>query len=342
MSPLVEALLEAFGAEEADPERAAQVGLGPFLEPRLARQVRLSNAVLRMALEAIGEAFGEEVPFLLLKGEPLEELLYGGEYWRGTGDVDLLVLPGDLEEARRRLKGLGYEPVDPEGPRMWSHNQEAFRHREVGVVVEVHWSIAEPRIAQPPVGALFWRAESFVFRDGLEVKVLGSADLLLHMALHFHHHMGFARGLMDLAGWSDQFGEGEALEEALERAEELGIRGLLQWPARTIEKLTGERPVFWEEGADPMVRAWAAASATAMRGCLRRRPRGDLEATLVYVMPEVGAAQAVLLQALSMLVVDGAGAKWEAMWAPILRGPHRVGRWMEGGSSKSFGADWAG
>ena len=331
MSPLVEALLEAFGAEGADPAEAARVGLGPFLEPRLARQVRLSNAVLRMAIEAIQEAFGEEVPFLLLKGEPLEELLYGGEYWRGTGDVDLLVLPGDLEEARRRLKRIGYEPVDPEGPRMWSHNQEAFRHREVGVVVEVHWAIAEPRIAQPPVGALFGRAERFVFRDGLEVKVLGPADLLLHMALHFHHHMGFARGLMDLAGWSDQYGAGAALEEARRMAAELGIRGLLQWPARTIERLTGERPVFWEEEADPVVRAWAAASAHAMKGCLRRRPRSDLEATLVYVMPEVGAVRAVLLQSLSMLVVDGGSAKWEAMWAPIVKGPHVVGRWLAGG-----------
>ena len=329
---LVKKLLEAFGAPRASSQALKEYGLSSFCHPPGSpghRRVRLSHAVLRAAISEIGADFGDEIPFLLLKGEPLETLLFADDYVRATGDVDLLILPGDLEYARLRLQRLGYRALYDEAPRMWVHNQQAFRHEVHGVVVELHWSVAEPRIAQPSPRELFETRVPFEFRDGLVVDVLRPDWLFFQLVLHFHHHIGFAKGLVDIAGWCDRFGDQFDTEEMLQRARRLGMYGMVQWPLHAIAELVGEAPPLWDNGADWFVRSWAALSAGAMRDCLVRPARSDVAATLVAIMPRVGPLPAVTLQALRMLTADGdISDKGRALLQPLLHGPHAVGRWV--------------
>ncbi len=329
---LVEQLLRAFGAPSASKQALRAYGLASFcVEPGSSqhRRIRLSHALLRGAIAEVSRAFGDDPRFLLLKGEPLEKLLFGGKYLRATGDVDLLVLPGDLECARDRLQSIGYRPLSDEEPRMWVHNQQAFQHREHGVVVELHWSVAEPGISQPATWRLFETRIPFEFSDGLTVEVLRPDWLFFQLVLHFHHHMGFAKGLLDIAGWCDRFGERFDTTQMLDRARRLGMFGMVQWPLHAIERLVDDRPSLWNGDVDCFVRCWAARSAKAMRNCLTRPPRSDLEASLVAIMPQVGPVPSVTLQALRMLTADGNSVdKVRAMLVPILHGPHAVGRWV--------------
>ena len=327
----IDRVLEAFGRQGASEELAAEYGLSTFcgMSGRQRRQVLLTQAVLRGALRSIVESFGEEVPFLLLKGQPLQEMLYGGRYLRPTGDIDLLVLPGDREEARRRILALGYRPKWEEGPRMWVHNQEPFIHVDHGLIVELHWSVAEPQMPQPAVGSLFESSVEFGLDEDLVVRVLPRDWQLFQVVLHFHHHMGFAKGLVDVAAWLDSYGAGCDEGALVERARRLGMFGMMQWPLHTVELLVGERPPLWDDGADRFVRALAALSARAMRDCLVRRARGEFEASLVAVMPRVGPARGVAMRAASMVVVDGGvGQKGVACVRSVVEGPHFLGRML--------------
>lgn len=325
---LVHELLEALGAPGV-PETLRAVGLGSFLLSQDRQKAAILYALLRRELAEIQALFEEKgIPLVLLKGEPLETLLYQGRYRRGTGDLDLLVLPGDREAAGECLGMLGYEALDAEGPRMWSHNQEAFRHPDRGFLVEVHWAVAEPRVGQLPVGVIIEEAQPFEFENGLIVQVQRPDHLLLHLALHYHHHMGFARGLLDLAAWENAFGQGEEKWglNARALARERGIEGLLDWPAWTIRVLTGKAVSFGAEKPAPWALGLGELSAWAMRGYLDSKEHWALRATLVEVMPRMEVCPTVLLQTLTMGAVDS-GGRLEALLWPILRGPHWIGRW---------------
>ena len=329
MSRLVDELLDVMGETSPGWELTGVAGVvvkeqsGGDFGRRYAMSLALMRAVLRKLARGL-----DGLPWILLKGPPLEELLYGGRFLRMTGDLDLLVLPGDLEDVRGRLETMGFESISAEGPRMWTHNQHAFRQSEYGVVVEVHWSLAESRSPQPAPHELFDSRVEFELSPGFAVEVLRLDWLFIHLVLHFHHHMGFAKGLLDVAGWLDHYaGEFDEVE-LLARARRLGMFGMVQWPLHTIAHLTGEEPPLWAP-ADLAVRAWAEATARALRGCLAAPPKGDLRRTLVEVMPAVGPVRGVPLQALSMLVADGGlSSKTRAALRPLLEGPHFLGRAM--------------
>ena len=333
MTNLTEQLLDAFGADSASAELARDYGLDTFCGlsgGQRRRQVLLTQAVLRGALQGIDATFGDDVPYLLLKGQPLQEILFDGRYLRPTGDVDILVLPGDIGAARRRLKQLGYRPKRDEPPRMWVHNQEPFYHRENGVIVELHWSVAEPQMPQPPIGELFETGVAFELDDNLTVDVLRDDWLFFQLVLHFHHHMGFAKGLLDIAAWCDRFGAECDEQELLDRARQMGMFGMVQWPLHTLEQLTGQRPPLFDDSADRFVRIFARRCAAAMRDCLVAPPGSDLEASLVAIMPTLSPTRGVALRAATMAVVDGGGwEKLRAVMRPIFEGPHFLGRALQ-------------
>ncbi len=326
------AVLEAFGVSTEIPNFIRGLGLELVGNSKnlskYQRFHKITLAVLRRSLGDIAEHFGDDLPFILLKGEPLERRLFGGRRARTTGDIDLLILPGDLEAARWRLIELGYRRKRGEMPRMWAHNQESWVHRIHGVEVELHWSPAEPRVPTVPLWRCFDGRISFGFDNGLEVDVLPDDLLLLHLALHFHHHMGFAKGLLDIAGWCDHLADRVDSAGLLDDARRWGLSGIVQWPLHTMARLTGRSPPLFDGSADATVQALAAASARAMRGCLAELPSSDLEASLVAMTPQVGPWRAVPLQAATMLVLDGAPTKLSGVARHFLYGPHRIGRMM--------------
>lgn len=329
-------LLEAFGFfdDNADPTLLGRFGLGAMGNTEGARSTRrrhrITTAVLRETLRRIQREFGDDIPFVLLKGEPLERMLFDERYPRLTGDVDLLVLPGDIEEAQRGLCRLGFERKRNEPPRMWAHNQEPWIHSDHGIIVELHWSLASPGVPQPTPAQLFDSRVSHRLDDHLKVDVLNSRMLLVHLALHFHHHSGFAKGLLDIAGWCDRFEDSFEPSAIHGQFRDLGLFGVLQWPLHTLAKLTNRKSRLWSGDADPVVRIWSEASSRAMRNCLVEAPTGDLAKSLVSVMPEVGPWRGVPLQAMTMALFDEVDQKACGIFRPFVLGPHRIGRLVAG------------
>lgn len=334
----VERALVAMGARQAREENAWSTVVAPTLSrvgpgsPWVAaarRKVALTHAVMRQALRDILDALGGEIPYLILKGEPLGRELFGDSSHRSSGDIDLLVLPGDYEEVRRRLLALGYVPKNAEGPRMWAHNQEEFRHEVHGASVEIHWILALPAMPAMSPLPLFETRRRFSLDEDLQPYVLRGDWMGIHLALHFQQHSGFAKGLLDMAAWCDQIAP--ALDRGcfLDKASRLRLQGVVQWPLHTLEILCGERPPMYLEEVDPSVRWWATISADALRDCLSRPYTGGLRDCLAALNPTMGPAVWVSIQSLAMMVVDGTPLqKGVACLRPILDGPHFVGRFF--------------
>lgn len=334
MTSHVDELLNAFGYAEADPELLTSCGFGALEGAsdfrRRRRHHRIQTTVLRETLRELKSLYEQHaVPFILLKGEPLEELLFGGRYPRLTGDIDLLVLPGDLSKAQQLLADRGYRRKRDEPPRMWVHNQQPWIHSERGVIVELHWALAEPGVPGPSVAELFPTRAKYTFAGDLAVDVLREDFLFLHLVLHFHHHLGFAKGLLDIAGWLDHVAPRIDLAELQTRIARLQMQGFVQWPLHTLKRLTGRKPSLLDDDPGRVVEAWAAASARAMRNCLRQEPTNRLEETLVTIMPTTGVLTTLSLQALAMLLNDSPNRKMKGALRPILLGPHRIGRLVD-------------
>ncbi len=271
--------------------------------------VALWQGLLRALLTTeIAPALGD-IPWVLLKGEPLGEILYGCGAARPTGDLDLLVLPGDVDEAHCRLKAAGL--VDLGGPpRMWIHNQRALLHRPSRAIVELHWALAELIVPQPPVGFVVKRAEPFPLTPDFHVKVLPNPLLLLHLALHFHHHLGHPRGLRDIQDWWARFGHSRASHEAFELADRFGMRGILEWPLAILGEVAHPEHQF----ARQLAWLWRWALDRDLIG--PAGPRGSKATTVA------------LRSAAMLLTGNDLPTTLNALRLPITHGPHRLGRWL--------------
>lgn len=270
------------------------------------RRQTLWQAVLRGSLAPILDELSQvspAVPVILLKGQALGELLYGKGSERATGDLDLLVLPGDREAVQRVLWRLGYERLGSP-PRMWVHNQEPYRHPDTGVIVEVHWSLAEAYVPAPAVGAAMERRmkHRMAGEPDLEVNVLPPDLMGLHLALHFHHHLGHRRGLEDMQGWWRRFGDTFWWTKAREESRIWGMEEILLWPLMILGSVK------------PAGRAGLAAKLWRL---------GALTGQIGPYGPFIHGAPAVLLRAALMGLSD---PPVRGIAQPILRGPHRVGR----------------
>ncbi len=330
----VDNTLNAMGLANADWSRLVAASLASFGADERARQyahqLKLTQALLRAALARLDVDLKErQIPYLLLKGQPLQELLFADGQVRSTGDIDLLVLPGDVEATQAILDAQGYRRKREEEPRWWALNQEPWIHPTHQTVVEIHWSLTLPSIPAPPPIEVFGRCQPFSLSDSLQVSILDPETLLIHLALHFHHHHGFAKGLVDVAGWCDRQASTVDHEALLDRCRRLGLYGLVQWPLHTLAHLCDRRPPLWRADADPLVKTWARVSSIALRHCLDREAHTPLEDSMMTMMPQIGPASNVTVEALTMLVLDGAPAKIEGVLRRFFLGPHRIGRRLQ-------------
>lgn len=326
---LVEALLAAMGLDQASIEHLKRYELDVLRSDQARRAHQITKLVLREHLKRIGRRFDGEIPFLLLKGEPLEEILFANKMARSTGDLDLLVYPKDFPAAAQALQDLGYTSLLNEPPRSWAQNQQAFIHHRQPVLVELHWSCALPGVPQLPVNELFKTSQPYHFDDELTVQALRPDWLFFHLILHFHHHLGFAKGLLDIAAWCDRYGMTYDLDRLAHQATALGMEGLVQWPLHTLFRLVGPLPPLPQMvdlDAEQAVHFWSRLSARALKGCLEQYDPDALSAALNGMMHDLPPLQGLSLQALSMLLLDGWPEKARGFCRPFLLGPHRLGR----------------
>jgi hypothetical protein len=139
-----------------------------------------------------------------LKGSALGEAVYGEPGRRLSGDIDLLVAPGQLDEAVAVVRDLGYgRPTD---------------HVEANGLPLLHFALSHERGELPPV-ELHWRIHWYEDRfaeDCLLTSELGRSDWRpqpvheLAALLLFYARDGFTglRQAADIGAWWDRFGAG--------------------------------------------------------------------------------------------------------------------------------------
>jgi hypothetical protein len=122
------------------------------------------------------------------KGIILAQLVYGDLSLRQFSDLDIIVHEPDLPKSEDILTALGYEPDFPDRDYRSSflryQGQYAFRHRETGISVDLHWRLSakgEPFPLQP---AEIWSRLGEVKIIGRRVPTLVLDDLVLFLAAH--------------------------------------------------------------------------------------------------------------------------------------------------------------
>jgi hypothetical protein len=156
----------------------------PLSETNLPITVHLLRA--EVTFKKIKEIFaGKNIEVILLKGPHLGSTVYDSPRERLYGDLDILVKPGDFEQAAALLLENGFTPFtfDTYAPEI----QSDFKHWEfrspAGILVELHrWLSGHDRYPLDSDG-FFARAEKFRFGE-TDVLGLGTEDLLLHLCLH--------------------------------------------------------------------------------------------------------------------------------------------------------------
>lgn len=131
---------------------------------------------------------GEGIPFIVLKGVHLGEIVYGDTALRPISDLDLLIKQDDIERIAEAFRRLGYAPDQSDGPNRARHHLPPFL-KTGAVPVELHWDIDGERITPSDKMEELWRRARWECIGGANVLVLSTEDLLLHLSLHaaLHH-----------------------------------------------------------------------------------------------------------------------------------------------------------
>lgn len=320
------------------------VGSHPPKADRTRRAIKTRLAVHRRQIERMANVL-DDVPWVVLKGEPLSVQLFGETGLRESSDVDVMVAQCDCEEAVERLQEVGYRG-EVEEMQEWAVNQLLMEPTGGGLPVEVHWRIARPVIPAPETSELINRRREVALPMGgepsaddgspesLPVPVLAADDLLMHLAYHFHQRHGMLKGLADITAWIDRYGEERALEIRHQMRHRYGSAGLLDWALDTLNLLTGVR--IGPGSDDPFVAMWSRWSARNIRR--RYRDLEDTDHTMLNASENAeesapsrvrSVARTVLgagQWAMGMLALDRWGDKITACVRAGVLEPHYIGR----------------
>lgn len=138
---------------------------------------------------------------VVLKGGALRQQVYDEPVQRQMTDIDLLLLPEQMDYSVAALRALGYENPWVEQA-LESYRQHHFHIRLVHsneFVVELHWGLVRPR---SPIGldpGAFLRRSSVVTRvGGVDLRVPSLEDTVLHMVSQNFHDVFRLRRLVDV------------------------------------------------------------------------------------------------------------------------------------------------
>lgn len=193
----------------------------------------------------------QDIPFMVVKGPVLAEVVYPRNDLRAYDDVDLVVPRRRFADAISALIGADCDVLD----RNWRRIRREMRGQvhmtaPYGTAVDVHWHLLNRSSVRSAfrvdMDGLFERARR-VSLDGPQVLTLDPTDTLLHLALH--------------AGLSG------------------GAK--LSW-LKDIERAAAVEPIEWE-GLMRRARAWGAGEVIAVSF---RRSRALLDAPIPHEVIE--------------------------------------------------------
>ena len=168
------------------------------------------------------------IPHLFVKGLPVGALAYSAPFIKHSWDIDLLVEASRIEEAAALLDKTGFDLVFPDigsdRARLarWHRIQKdsAWRHRETGLMVELHSRLADNPLLIPSIG-LSSPQQRVSIADGISLATLAWPELFAHLCVHGASSAWFRlKWISDLAALLVRFGDD--LEELHQSSRRLG------------------------------------------------------------------------------------------------------------------------
>lgn len=152
----------------------------------------------RKLLPLLTELTRGGIDVLVVKGPAVAYTIYPDPDLRSFNDLDLLVRERDWAAMHQQLLELGFSaeadlPHPP--PKLIPQSvpyEMKYRHRESGLLVEVHYDdILNAGLAARDVAG-FWRRATWINVENISVKVMALEDQLIHLCMHAHYH-GYTR-----------------------------------------------------------------------------------------------------------------------------------------------------
>jgi hypothetical protein len=195
-----------------------------------------------------------EIDVIVLKGAALAEIIWGNVALRQMEDIDLLVQEHDLEKVDRLLCKLGYILDEGYKSKEWyrnnHHHLAPYYKPDKGVVIEIHRNIVSPnKLFNIDIGKMWERAQSIRI-DGIDTKILGPEDFIIHLCLHISYcdlFIGKIRNLIDLSQTIRYYGERINWDWITKEANEKKFTNFIYYPlylARNILNARIEREIL--------------------------------------------------------------------------------------------------
>jgi hypothetical protein len=210
------------------------------------------------------EFAGRSVRHVFIKGPVLGRLLFGGEYLRYSGDLDVLADSRDFPAVHEGMLRLGFHPY-----LLWwqslfglslrfTHRKDmVYVHPTSGIHVELHWKLDA---VEPFLNGFDWGAKVATTREfhGEQVPVFPDSRDFLYLCFHAaKHHWERFQWLLDIAVLVRR--EDFNVEEVMAVAERQGFTGVVE------EALRMSHMVFGVDAPSVAGRTMEVAGARAAR-----------------------------------------------------------------------------
>lgn len=167
-----------------------------------AHMISRRNALMTAELGAIvAQLESHGIGVVPYKGPTLAIRAYGDVALREFGDLDLLMRPGDIFQAKRILEARGYAPVrelaSAQEPLLIASRRDyelGLADRARGILVELHWR-GDPHARVPALEDRgWWQALPRMTISGGSCATLATDELLLLLCLHGSKHFWSSLG----------------------------------------------------------------------------------------------------------------------------------------------------
>ena len=221
------------------------------LKGALAQTRYVQGQAMRELRHLMRRLSDQGVAIVALKGIAYQVAGLPPAAWRNLSDVDVLIDVADMDRAERLLRDGGwvdsgdFDDYDQHYYRDWMHELPPLRHRSRQMEVDLHHNLAPP-VSRIKIDArLLWEDSRVVDGlDGMPLRVLAPADLLIHNAVHLFMNDELRGGLRDVMDFRDLYEHFLAQDAAfetrlLERADEMGGGLPLYYAVMTAQRLVG-------------------------------------------------------------------------------------------------------
>lgn len=161
------------------------------------KKLNTKTLFFKREILSISAKFSElNIPSLVLKGVPLNELLYGNNLKRRSLDIDFYVPQKDAKKADELLVSLGYVRDSPNYPLnnkqfnalVTNFDQFRYWHPTKKCCVELHWRLFDNPYLFNLSFEEIWETRRTFKINNTELYTLGSTYELIYLSLHGAHH----------------------------------------------------------------------------------------------------------------------------------------------------------